>query len=212
MRVLVTRPEPAASRTAARLRALGHDAVVAPLLLPHALAWAQPPGDWQAVAFTSALGAAFGGPGLAALTHLPAYAVGAATADAARAAGFGNVRAGDGDAAALFARAAADGITRLLHLAGADRTPATSPAALAVTVVETYAADLAAALPAADWDLALVYSPRTARQFAALADRRSGVGALSPAVAAALGPGWPRLAVATLPSEDALFAACGLTG
>ena len=213
VRVLVTRPEPAASRTAARLRAAGHQAVVAPLLVPRAVDWSIPPGDWRAVAFTSAVAPALGGAGLAALTARPAYTVGAATGDAALAAGFGDVRVARGDASAVFARAAADGIVRLLHLAGADRSAAVVPHGLTVAAVTVYAADLADALPADGWDVALLYSTRTAAHFATLFDgdrARVAVAALSPGVAAVLGGGWASVAVAAEPTELALFAAARL--
>ena len=59
MRVLVTRPEPGASRTAARLSALGHEAVVVPLFAARRLAWEMPEA-FGAVAFTSANGVRFG--------------------------------------------------------------------------------------------------------------------------------------------------------
>ncbi len=212
MRVLVTRPEPAASRTAARLRELGHEVIVAPLLIPRAVDWTVPPGDWQAVAFTSASAPALAGSGLAALAQLTAYAVGEATAGAARAAGFGDVRAARGDASAVFARAAADGVARLLHLAGADRSTAVVPPQLQVGVATVYAADLAVALPEAAVDLVLLYSARTATHFAALSHGRAvELAVLSPAVAAAAGLGWYAVRVAAEPTEDALFAAAGLT-
>ncbi len=214
MRVLVTRPEPAASRTAARLRTLGHEVVVAPLLIPRALAWGVPEGGWQAVAFTSASAPALAGPGLAMLSHLPAYAVGEATAEAVRLAGFGDVRAARGDASAVFALAAADGVRLLLHLAGADRRAAAVPAGLTVGVAAVYAADLADTLPEAEFDLVLLYSTRTAARFAELfAGGRSNIilAALSANVAAAAGHGWARIIVAAEPTEASLFAGAGLT-
>ena len=214
MRVLVTRPEPAASRTAARLRALGHEVVVAPLLVPRAVEWSLPPGDWQALAFTSSSGPAFGGEGLCALTHLPTYAVGDATAAAARDAGFTAVRSARGDASAVFSLAASDGIERLLHLAGRDRSAASVPAGLTVGVVAVYAADFAPQLPAFEGDVVLLYSARTAAHFATLFDgdrARIALAALSPQVAAAAGTGWARVVVAGEATEDALFAAARLT-
>ena len=213
LRVLVTRPEPAASRTAAALRALGHEVLVVPLLIPRALPWRVPTGAWQAVAFTSAVAPALGGAGLAALTHLLAYAVGVATGEAARRAGFADVRVARGDASAVFAQAAADGVEHLLHIGGVDRSVALVPPGLRVGIVAVYAADLAPALPAATFDLALLYSARTAVHFATLfvGDRaKVTVAALSPAVAAVLGTGWRHIAVAPTPTEDALFAAARL--
>lgn len=214
MRVLVTRPEPAASRTAARLRALGHEVVVAPLLIPRAVDWSVPPGNWQAVAFTSASAPGLAGDALKSLVHLPAYAVGEATAAAAREAGFAGVRPARGDASAVFRLAARDGIARLLHLAGHDRSEATVPSGLTVGVTTVYAADLASGLPVFDGDVVLLYSARTAAHFATLfAGERSALAltALSPQVAAAAGSGWARVIVAAEPTEDALFAAARLT-
>lgn len=196
------------------MRALGHEVVVAPLLIPRALDWVVPEGDWQAVAFTSASAPGLGGAGLTALTCLPAYAVGVATAEAARAAGFGDVRAARGDASAVFARAAADGVSRLLHLAGRDRSAATVPAGLSVGVAAVYAAELADALPAAAVDLVLLYSTRTAARFTELFVGERGsvvVAALSAQVAAAAGAGWEHIVVAAEATEDALFAAASLT-
>ena len=214
MRFLVTRPEPAATRTAGRLRALGHEAIVAPLLHVRAVAWGLPDTLPAAVALTSASAPALAGAQLARLAHLPVFAVGDATADAARAAGFADVRVARGDASAVFALASRCGIGSLLHLAGAVRSPAVVPPGLRVEVRTVYAADLADALPTDCGDLALLYSTRTAAAFAALFQGERAtfdVAALSPSVALALGAGWRSVAVAREPHEDVLFAAAGLT-
>lgn len=214
MRVLVTRPEPAAHRTAERLRNLGHAPVVAPLLVPRAVAWTCPDILPDAIVFTSAMAPALGGANLARLTGLPIFAVGDATADAARAAGFGTIRAARGDATAVFAAAARAGHRRLLQLAGADRSPAVIAAGVEVDVVTVYEAALAPALPPFEADIVLLYSTRTAAHFAVLftGDRATlHLAALSQQVADAAGPGWAHVAVAVEPTEDALFAAAGLT-
>jgi uroporphyrinogen-III synthase len=100
--VLITRPEPGASETARRLAALGFIPVLCPLLqirpvpvtLPAASAIA-------AVLLTS--GAAI--PFLPSVYHeTPLLAVGDATADRARKAGFSRVRSASGDAEALAAQ------------------------------------------------------------------------------------------------------------
>ena len=218
MRLLVTRPAPAA--TAARLRAMGHDVTEAPLLVTMARAWAPPPRPPQAIAFTSATGIRLAGAG----QHLglPVFAVGAATAAAARAAGHADVRDGGGTAQSLFDRVAAAGFTDVLHLAGAERTPVVVPPGLTIDVRTVYAAvpaDLPqavlAALAAGAIDLVPLYSARTAVRFAAQVDAagidRAGLdlAAISPAAAAAAGPGWRSLAVAMVPTEDGLFAEIG---
>lgn len=224
MRVLVTRPAAAAERTAARLRAAGHQVMLAPLLEPRAVAWAPPEQLPEVVAFTSATAAQLAGPGLEQLLRLPAYAVGDATADAVRATGFVDVRAVGGTAAALFEAVAAAGVRDVLHLAGADRIAVALPPALQVEVRTVYAAALASAFPAAardalhtgSIDVVLLYSPRTARCFATLLDEagiaRGGLrlAAISPAALAAAGDCWAGGVAAAAPTEAALLAAAGL--
>ncbi len=228
MRLLVTRAEPGATATAARIAAAGAQALVSPLLAIEPLVWTPPPGDFDAIVLTSANAArhAFhdAGPGPAGLAGLPCLAVGAATAAAARAAGFANVTSADGDAGALFAAAAAAGLARLLHLAGEDRTTVTLPPGLTVVAVPVYRAVLvplsdaaAAALAAGGVDRVLLASVRTARHFAAECDRlalgrsRLAIVTISAAVAAAAGAGWRDVAVAAAPNEMALLAAAGLS-
>lgn len=218
MHVVVTRPQPGA--TAARWRGRGATVTVAPLLDVAARAWEPPAVPPDAVAFTSANGVRLAGPGAKPYHHLPAFAVGTATARAARDAGWTDVRDGGGTAAALFAAAHAAGIETLLHLAGADRVAAAVAAGLTVVVREVYAATLldlpahvAALLDTGRVDAVLLYSPRTAAHFASQVDAggidRTGVAlaALSPAVAAAAGAGWRAVAVAATPDDAALFAA-----
>lgn len=102
MRVLVTRPEPAAQATARRLDELGFEPAVLPLFetvflpLPAELRGKR----HGAVVFTSRNGVA-GCPGDFPARDLSAYAVGPATAEAARAAGFSDVRQGMGNASGL---------------------------------------------------------------------------------------------------------------
>lgn len=103
--IWITRAQPGADATAARVRALGHTAFVAPLLAVKTFEDASVDlTGVGALAFTSANG-------LRAFTQLcpdrslQVFAVGAATAQAAREAGFKRVLSADGDVAAL-----ADGI------------------------------------------------------------------------------------------------------
>ena len=90
MKLLILRPEPGASETAARAKAIGLEPVVAPLF--EIIGVAGPPvepGRFEAVLLTSANGARHAPAGL---TVLPCFAVGERTAAAARSAGFGEVR------------------------------------------------------------------------------------------------------------------------
>ena len=156
MRLLVTRPEPENARTAEALRALGHDVVLAPLLRIEAIAGVEfGSGPWDAVLLTS------GNAVRALATHarhgelaaLPLYAVGERSATAARDAGFARAEAAGGDVAALAAHVAAklpQG-SRLLYLAGEDRTGdlagVLTDAGFVVDVVVTYRAVKETGLP-----------------------------------------------------------------
>ncbi len=98
MKILVTRPEPGATATAARLIALGHEPILAPCLEIVHTAWrldAEP----AALIITSAQAI----PALpSALHNTPVFCVGDATAAKLRAAGFTRVESASGDAEALF--------------------------------------------------------------------------------------------------------------
>jgi uroporphyrinogen-III synthase len=215
MRLLVTRPLPGGEATAARLAAQGHDAIVAPLLAAEALPWQPPATPPQAIMLTSAFAARLAD--APAYHALPCFVVGAATAKAARQAGFTDIRDGGGTAQTLLDTVAAAGITALLHLAGEDRTPVVIPAGLTIDTRIVYRARLLplAALPAVDW--VLLYRARTARHFAAECDwlgiDRAGVAiaGLSAGIIAAAGPGWRATLAAPGPSEDALLAAIAAT-
>jgi uroporphyrinogen-III synthase len=101
MRLLVTRPEPDASRQADKLRAMGHDPVLAPLMTiqPIPDASLQLEGA-QALIVTSrnALRAIATRPELERARKLPLYAVGDATAREAAALGFARLSPGLGPA------------------------------------------------------------------------------------------------------------------
>jgi uroporphyrinogen-III synthase len=127
MRLLVTRPEADAERTATTLRACGHEVLVSPLLRIEPLADALiPPGPFAALLVTSANVA----PAIAAharfaqLRSLPVFVVGDRSAEALRATGFADVTSAQGgvdDLATLAASRARPGGS-LLYLAGADRS------------------------------------------------------------------------------------------
>jgi len=125
VRLLLTRPEPDAERTAATLRAMGHDVVIAPLLRIEAVADAQiGAGPWAAVLVTSANAAPAARAGLSSLGTVPVFAAGQRTAQAMRAAGFAQVNSADGNVNDL-ARLVAERVTpgaRLLYLTGEARS------------------------------------------------------------------------------------------
>lgn len=217
--VLVLRPEPGASRTAARLAALNVPTRCCPLFTVAPVPWVAPDADrYDALLLTSANAARQGGPALRALASLPVLAVGEATAAATRAAGLTVAMTGRSDAATLLADAAAlmadaRAFTRILHLAGRHRL--TFPDIDQITV---YASELlpigAEVVRGWEGQLALLHSPRAARRFAELVDRHGGdratigVAALGAAVAAAAGDGWAIRAAVAVP-DDAALAALG---
>jgi uroporphyrinogen-III synthase len=124
VRLLITRPEPDGARTAAALRARGHEAVLAPLLRIEPVAAALGRGPWDGVIMTSANAARALAthPCRAEIVGLPAFVVGRRTGEAARKVGFAQVTSADGDADDLvrLIRQQPTG-AHLLYLAGADQ-------------------------------------------------------------------------------------------
>lgn len=207
MRLLLTRPRADASAEA--LRGHGHDVTMLPLLAFDPVPWEHRGAPPEAIMLTSPQAArAAGG-----AWPVPVYAVGGATAAAARDAGFADVRDGGGTVQALVDRAAAAGIGQMLHLAGADRTAFVVPAGLRIDTVIVYRARLLPMHALPDTDFVLLYSARTAAHFAAecarLAVPRATVAlaVFSPAIALAAGPGWRHVIIAAAPNEQALLAA-----
>ena len=98
-RILVTRSEPGASETAARLRAAGFEALVEPVFAIAAIEAEIPAFD--ALAFTSANGARQFAR-LSPRRDASVFCVGARTAEAAREMGFADVVSADGDVLALL--------------------------------------------------------------------------------------------------------------
>ena len=147
MRVLVMRAPADAERTAAALTALGHEAVLAPVLRIVPRQAPLPAGPHEAVLATSAHAFVGGKEAFEALHRLPLFAVGAATAEAARRAGFEDVRVSLGDASALvtLVTLTLPRPARLIVLAGRDRKARLEQglgmAGYGLTVVEAYAAE-----------------------------------------------------------------------
>jgi uroporphyrinogen-III synthase len=232
MRLVVTRPEEDARPLAARLRALGHQVLVEPMLaiaIDRDVVLAH--GPWQAILVTSAnaIRALAGRPEVAGLLAVPVLAVGTASADAAREAGFATVTGADGDLDALASLVRATigpGDGRLLYVTGqtvsgdlAGMLGREGYEVVRQVLYDAVAADrlsrpLADAIRAGTVDGVLLFSKRTARIWAA-AIRREGLGAaaighfcLSPAIAAviaeAISPP-PPMMVAEKPHVDALL-------
>ncbi|HEX2256470.1 MAG TPA: uroporphyrinogen-III synthase [Afifellaceae bacterium] len=233
MRLLVTRPEPDAARTAEALRRLGHEVIVSPLFAFRPFADRRMPvRRFQAVVATSAnaIRALAVHPERAPIAELPLLAVGDATALEARRTGFREVRSAGGAAADLIRLAVqscrpADG--SILYLAGESRAidleAPLAEAGFAVQTAVLYAMDqqpltgqALAALRQKALDGILVYSQRAAAALA-LALRTAGLVPLAPEIACfclsqavarplraiAAGP----VEVAAAPDQISLFAA-----
>ena len=180
----------------------------------------------QALLFTSANGvAAFAA--RSAERGLPAWCVGAMTADAARAAGFTALSA-DGDAAGLAAlalREARPGSGALVHIRGrhaaGDLTGRLAEAGLPVRALELYDqvpeeidAAARALLDGGGVDVLAAFSPRSARLFARAAQAAGwdlgGVTLVALSAAAAAAHDLPepgRRVVAAVPTRDGMIAA-----
>jgi uroporphyrinogen-III synthase len=229
MRILVTRPEPDAARTAAKLRAAGHEVAVDSLLTIEAIAFEPPRGEYAALAVTSAnaLRAVGESPAISRFKSLPLFALGMHTANAARLAGFVRIEAAGGDAGALGGALARKlpANSRVLYLAGEDRArdlaALTASAKIAIETLVVYRAKAVEHLREATveklraraFDAALHFSPRSAETLIALA-RKAGCESalrslrhlcLSDAVGAVLLEAGARAEIAPRPEEEALL-------
>lgn len=233
MKVLVTRAAGDAEKLAARLAERGHDSVIENLLtirfrVEAARGIAPFLDGVQAVLFTSANGVrAFAA--ASERRDFSAFAVGDATAGAARAAGFADVTSAGGavddlaklvigrlkpKGGALFHAAAsvtAGDLQGLLEAAGFSVRRAVLYEAIEAGRLSDATRDLIARR---EIDAALFFSPRNAATFVRLAPgleegcKHMVAVALSSAIAEKLTPlPWRRVAVAAAPNETALLAA-----
>jgi uroporphyrinogen-III synthase len=195
MRIVVTRPQEDGERTAAVLRARGHEVLIAPLLQVEPV-MADLRTNWGGVIITSAnaANAIAAHPARERLIKLRLFAVGQRSAEAARAVGFIDVVSAGGDVRdlvrVLVARKA-DAQAPLLYLAGEDRArdlvTELAGRSIAVEMVVIYRAATApfpAALTMAlrnkAVDAVLHYSTRSAESYLAGA---AAAGVAEPALA-----------------------------
>lgn len=220
-RVWVTRAEPGAARTADRLTALGFTPLVAPLLtlapLPGALDAAPSPDAVAVLALTSPNGVEAFAPLIPRFRDHPVFAVGDATAEAARAAGFANVRSASGDIHALARLIAAEAPPGPLLAPGAREPAGDLPALLPdrpVHRLPVYAAFETHAPAPELFDAVMLHSPRAARALAANLPRAASSGriaiCISEAAAAPLRPfDFAQIRIAAAPDEPAMLSALG---
>jgi uroporphyrinogen-III synthase len=211
--VLIVRPQPGASATAERATRLGLTPIVAPLFSVRPLEWKLPPSlRFDAILLTSANAARHGGEGLRFCLDLPCYAVGEATAEAARAAGFRDVRVGSADVAAATEMMVADGISFVFHPRGLHHVAISRPG-IGEVGIAVYEAESVDALPdraqaaLTAGALVLIHSPRAGALLAGLVEDRAAVriAAISAAAAQAVGSGWRECQVAASPRDEALL-------
>lgn len=205
--LLLLRPEPGLASSVARAEALGLDVIARPLFRIEPVDWDLPdPGRYEALLLTSANAIRQAGPGLSRFRHLPAYAVGRATADAAREAGLKIAEVGEGGVDDLLAGIA--GSPRLLHLAGEQRRPAETPHAVDEVIVYRSIAIEDPGLRPLQGLVAAIHSPRAGARLAELAPERgrTKIAAISAAAAATSGQGWEGMEVAEAPDDRSLLA------
>jgi uroporphyrinogen-III synthase len=223
--VWITRAEPGASATAARVADLGFEPIVAPLLRFYAVEGAVldlAPED--VLAFTSVNGVTCA----AALTDrrdLKVFAVGDTTAGAARAAGFADVTSARGDVEALStlivqSRPAGGVIHAAAVDTAGDMVGVLQRAGISARKTAVYRTEAAKALPetvstaSIDGSLSavLVHSPRAGTAGAALLMQGgqslsavAAVGLSKACLAPLYGLGFRKMAVAETPDETALM-------
>lgn len=219
-RVAVTRALPEAERTADHIRARGADPVLVPLLTIVPCAFDTSTEGAQALLFTSSNGVrAF--PDVSTARDRVVLTVGDVTAEAARAAGFKNVRSANGDVHSLAALAKSTldpSKGKLIHIAGdhvaGDLGGTLRAAGFNVERRLAFASVAAASLPDAfttPLDIVLFHSPRAAETFVALGAPGAAVmtaGCFSQNIADAAGAvRWGRIIVSPAPREEAFLTA-----
>ena len=230
MRLLVTRPEPDAARTASRLAALGNEVLVQPLLV---VSFNPPPAAMTtpaAIVVSSQNGVRAVAQWRQAITwrEIPVFAAGPATARAMAALGFTDVHVGSGDSETLvdvIKRDLMRGSGPVLYPAARDRAGAVAGGLTTlgydVRVVEAYRADpvdrflpqVRNALTRGEIDGILLYSGRTARALLDLAAaegiadtlKRPEYFVISRHVAGIVGALGARVRISDRPDEDSLL-------
>ena len=230
MKMLVTRPEPEAADTAARLRALDIEPTLCPLMRFEALRPSLPEAKgFAAIALTSAnaLRALEQRGALHGYLGLRAYTVGERTATHARTAGFRQVESAGGtlaDLAELLAHAGLEGpvLYPTAREPAGDLAKSLAPYGVMVITAHVYAMHGVTSLPlevrealvGGEIGAALFYSRRTAETFVKLAGdglgrtvhTRLGMLCLSEQVAEPLVDAhFVRIGLADYPSEEAMM-------
>jgi uroporphyrinogen-III synthase len=219
MKLLIIRPEPGASATAARAKAAGFGPILLPLFAIAPRAWTARSAEYfDALLFTSANAVRHAGAELATYRTLPVHAVGERTAAALRELTIETVSIGNAGVDEALAAASCAGHKRLIWLAGEDHTKPLVPEGLTLEIAICYASEPLPLTPEtatriAQADSIALHSVRAAEHFGAIINRLGidkstlTIAAFSPAIAAAAGDGWRGIAIATQPTDHALLSA-----
>lgn len=214
--LIIVRPEPGNAASTRNAQARGLEVHSFPLFETAPVAWDPPdPARYVGVVMTSANAARLAGADLQRYTHLPLYAVGDVTGDAAREAGFLSIVSGDGDVERLLGKIATLGLHRLLHLSGADYHPFT-PHGVEIEREIVYASNVitpAVGLLTAlkKGGVVMLHSARAAKQFAGIVENHEidksalSLAAISANAAEAAGTGWNQVNIAARPRDSALL-------
>lgn len=222
-RILALRPEPGLTATLGKAGAMGLAITGRALSEIRAVDWECPdPEGIDGLLIGSANAILHGGPNLGHLIGKPVFAVGEATAAAARAAGFTVAMTGSGGLQGVLDAIAAP--CHLLRIAGEEHVPLAPPPGVTFDKVIAYRSvplplDPLGPLLASGEALVLLHSAATARHFAGECDRLGlaraaiALAALGPRIAAAAGEGWRAVHIAAQPDEGTLlqlvFDLCG---
>ena len=180
--------------------------------------WQSPQGVFDAILAGSANIFRHGGPQLDAFKSVAVMAVGAATADAARGAGFTVSHIGEGGLQPMVETLLPG---HFLRLAGEDRVNLALPAGVRITTEVVYAALAQSVSPHLHAVLehgcvALLHSGEAARHFAAECERlgiarnRIYLACLAPRIASLAGQGWASIQVAMKRTDADLLALAAL--
>jgi len=210
--LVILRPEPGASATAAAASALGLQPLVMPLFEGKAVEWTAPdPSAFDGLLLTSASAIELGGEQIEKFRGLPAYCVGGKTAQAAEGAGFKVVAMGRGGVDSLL-QAVPPG-ERLLHLCAANRREPTAGRNVEpVPVYEAAELPVPAGFDKIEDAVVAVHSPRGGSTFSRMVDQaklkrdRISIVAISREAGEAAGEGWQALEAAAEPRDSALLA------
>lgn len=216
--LIIIRPQPVAEASFQRATALGLNPRCAPLFVARPLMWRAPdPASYEALFLSSAQSLRLGGPELERLKSLPVFAVGQATADAARIAGFCVKGIGDSDGQALIGAMEAGGIRNILWLCGESRSRLAGRLARLDPLPCYRMTDQP---PPPEWGgwtahpaVILAHSTRAAQRLDALLRKERqhlDLVAISAKVAAAAGTGWASVTIAARPDDAAMLAVASI--